>query len=183
VVFADGWGSDKDSPRNRTVAEALQPLGFAAFLFDFTGHGESEGTTADSTLEQQVDDLAAALDTLDGIDDVDHGRIGVVGASSGAAVAVLGAARDARIRVLVLRSANLAGAEAAVARVKVPVLVVLGEHDDPMRIAVTAVLDRFVGPRALEIVPGGDHLFRDAVALARATAVTVAASDPSRPTT
>jgi len=138
-------GRRQDSPGILTVAEALRALGFVAFLFDLTGHGESEGTTDDSTLEQQVDDLGAALSSLDGIDDVAHGRIGVVGASSGAAVAVLGAAHDARIRVLVLRSANLAGAEAP----------------------------RFGGPRALEVVPGGDHLFRDAVALARAATATV----------
>jgi putative phosphoribosyl transferase len=174
VVFAHGSGSGKDSPRNLPVAEALRARGFAALLFDFTGHGDSEGTMRDSTLEQQVDDLTAALNALNGIDDVDQERIGVVGASSGAAVAVLGAARDARIRVLVLRSANLAGAEGAVVRVKVPVLLVVGEHDEPIRSAVGAVLDRFGGKRVLEVVPGGDHLFRDAAALARATEVTVA---------
>jgi putative phosphoribosyl transferase len=174
VVFAHGSGSDRNSPRNVAAAEALRARGFAAFLFDFTGHGESEGTMHDSTLQQQVGDLTAALDTLNGIDDVDRDRIGVVGASSGAAVAVLGAARDARIRALVLRSANFTGAEAAVGRVKVPTLLVVGEHDEPIRAAVGAVLDRFGGRRALEVVPGGDHLFRDAAALARATEVTVA---------
>jgi putative phosphoribosyl transferase len=174
VVFAHGWGSDKDSQRNWTVAEALRSLGFAAFLFDFTGYGDSEGTRDDSTFDQQVDDLAAALDTLEGFDDVDHGRIGVVGESSGAAVAVLGAARDARIRALVLRSADLAGAEGAMARVKVPVLLVVGEHDAPTRRAIEALLDRFGGRRVLEIVPGGDHLFQDGAALTSATAATIA---------
>ena len=174
VVFAHGRGSGKDSPRNRAVAEALRALGYAALLFDFTGHGESEGTEADSTQAQQVDDLGAALDALEGFDEVDAGRIGVVGASSGAAVALLRAASDRRIRELALRSPNPSGAEAAVARVTVPALLVIGERDAPIRDACEPLLGRFGGPRRLEIVPGGDHLFEEPAALARATAATVA---------
>jgi predicted phosphoribosyltransferase/dienelactone hydrolase len=174
VVFAHGWGSSQDSPRNRAVAEALRRLGFAAFLFDFTGHGGSGGTPEDSTQAQQVADLAAALDVLEGLEVVDRHRLGVVGASSGAAVAVLSAIRDPRIRVLVLRSPNLTGAEGAVPRVSVPTLLVVGEHDEPIRTAIGPLLSRFGGPWALEIIPGGDHLFDDPAALTRATAVTVA---------
>ena len=174
VVFAHGWGSSKESPRNRAVAEALRRLGFAAFLFDFTGHGESEGTREDSTPEQQVNDLAAALNALEGFEEVDRHRLGVVGASSGGAVAVRGAARDPRIRVLVLRSPNLAGAEDAVPRVRVPALLVVGEHDEPIRASLGPLFGRFGGPRALEIIPGGNHLFDDPAALTRATAATVA---------
>jgi putative phosphoribosyl transferase len=174
VVFAHGWGSSKDSPRNVAVTEGLREQGFAAFLFDFTGHGDSEGTPEDSTPEQQVADLAAALDTLEKVADLDGHRLGVVGASSGAAVAVLAAARDARIRALALRSPNLAGAEASVSGVRVPTLLVVGEHDKSIRAALEPLLGRFGGPRTLEIVPGGDHLFADPAARARATAATVA---------
>ncbi len=174
VVFAHGWGSGKDSPRNTAVAEALRRLGFAAFLLDFTGHGESEGEPEDSTQEQQVDDLAAALGALEGLDEIDGRRLGVVGASSGAAVAVLAAGRDTRIRALVLRSPNLTGVEGAVSRVRVPALLVVGEHDAPIRAALAPVVGHFGGPRALEVVPGGDHLFEDPAALACATAATVA---------
>ena len=174
VIFAHGLGSGKDSPRNRAVAEALRALGFAAFLFDFTGHGESEGTPEESTQAQQVDDLAAALDTVEGMDEADARRIAVAGASSGAAVALLQAARDSRIRALVLRSPDPTGAEDAVARVTAPTLLVVGEHDAPIRDAVEPLVGRFAGPRKLEIVPGGDHLFEDPAALARATAATAA---------
>jgi cephalosporin-C deacetylase-like acetyl esterase len=172
VVFAHGWGSGKDSPRNVAVAEALRDRGVATFLFDFTGHGESEGTPEDATPEQEVHDLAAALDALQKLDDVDARRIGVTGASSGAAVAVLTAARDARIRLLALRSPNLSGAEAAVPAVRVPTLLVVGEHDAPTRAAIGPLLGRFGGPCALETIPGGDRLFQDPAALARATAAT-----------
>jgi predicted phosphoribosyltransferase/dienelactone hydrolase len=174
VVFAHGWGSGKDSPRNVAAAEALRDRGFAAFLFDFTGHGESEGTPDDSTADQQTHDLAAALDTLGKLDDIDARRIGVTGASSGAAAAVRATARDARIRALALRSPNLSGAEAAVPGVRVPTLLVVGEHDEAIRAVLDPVIGRFAGTTTLEIVPGGDHLFSDPAARTRATEATVA---------
>ena len=173
VVFAHGWGSGKDSPRNRAVAHALRAEGFAAFLFDFTGHGDSGGTLEESTPAQQVDDLGAALDLLEALGDVDGGRMGVVGASSGAAVALLRAAEDARIRALVLRSANPEGAEAAAPRVKAPALLIVGEHDAPIRILNEELLRHLGGPRRLEVVPAGDHLFAEPAALRQASALTV----------
>jgi len=174
VVVAHGWGSSKESPRNVAVAEALRDRGVAAFLFDFTGHGDSEGRPEDSTQEQQVHDLCAALDTLEKVDDVDTRGVAVMGASAGAAVAVLAAARDARISALALRSPNLTGAEASVSGVRVPTLLVVGEHDESIRDALVPLRGRFGGPTTLEVVAGGDHLFEDPGARARATAVTVA---------
>ncbi|MBI3031228.1 MAG: alpha/beta fold hydrolase [Candidatus Rokubacteria bacterium] len=173
VVFAHGWGSGKDSPRNRAVAEALRAEGFAAFLFDFTGHGDSGGTLDESIPAQQVDDLGAALNLLEALGEVDGSRLGVVGASSGAAVALLRAAEDARIRALVLRSANPEGAEGATPQVKVPTLLIVGERDAPIRAVNEALLPRLGGPRRLEVVPAGDHLFEEPTALRQAGALTV----------
>ena len=174
VVFAHGWGSGKDSPRNRAVAEELQAAGHAAFLFDFTGHGESEGTDEESTLAQQVDDLGAALDVLATLDEVDSSHIGVAGSSSGAAVALVRAADDPRILALALRSANPAGAEAAASRVAAPTLLVVGEHDEPIRAANEGLVERLGGPRRLVVVADGDHLFETPESLRIATRETVA---------
>jgi putative phosphoribosyl transferase len=173
AVFAHGWGSGKGSPRNRAVAEALLAAGFAALLFDFTGHGESEGSPDESTLGQQVEDLGAALDAVETFDDVDAGRIGVVGASSGAAVAIMRAATDARVRALVLRSPNPEGAEWAIPRVTAPTLLVVGEHDEPIRILNEELAVRFGGRCQMAVVPKGDHLFGDPWALDRAATLTV----------
>lgn len=51
---------------------------------------------------------------------------------------------------------------------------VASEHDTLIRAALAPLLDRFGGPRVVEVVPGGDHLFADPAARARATAATVA---------
>jgi predicted phosphoribosyltransferase/dienelactone hydrolase len=173
VTFAHGWGSSKASPRNRAVAESLRAAGLATFLFDFTGHGESEGSQEESTLAQQADDLRAALDVLRAMDDIDARRLGVVGASSGGAAALRFAAGDPRVRALVLRSANPAGAEESAYRIRVPTLLVVGDQDVVTRAANEELLPRLAGVRQLEVVPRGDHLFTDAGALARATEVTV----------
>ncbi len=172
VAFAHGWGSDKASPRNRPVAAGLVAAGVAALLFDFTGHGESEGTAEESTLAQQAADLRAALDTLARESDVDASRLAVVGASSGAAVALRLAAGDARITALALRSPNVEGAEDVAVRVRVPVLLVVGERDAPTRAMCEALRPR-LGDARLEIVRGGDHLFEDPEALAHASALIV----------
>jgi putative phosphoribosyl transferase len=174
VVFCHGWGSGKDSPRNTAVAEALRAEGFATFLFDFTGHGESEGAVEESTPGQQDDDLRAALDVLKTAGGIDPERIGVAGASSGAAVALTRAAVDSRIRALALRSANPEGADAAASKVTVPTLLVVGEYDAPIRDANEALLRRLRGPRRHAVVPGGDHLFEDPRALREAIRLMVA---------
>lgn len=174
VVFAHGWGSGQASPRNRIVAEELVTGGFASLLFDFTGDGDSEGTATDSTLDQQVDDLGAAIGLLEALDEVDSSRVGVMGASSGGAVALLRAARDPRIRALVLRSANPAGAEEAVSAVKIPTMLIVGENDEPIRTANEMLLAGLSGPARLEIVSGGDHLFNDPEALRQAARLTTA---------
>jgi putative phosphoribosyl transferase len=176
VVVAHGWQSGKASPRNWATAEELRAAGFAVLLLDFTGHGESEGTLEESTPGQQADDLGAALDTLGALDEVDGSRIGVVGANSGAAAALRQAARDSRIRALVLRSAapeDAGGADEILSRVTVPTLLVVGENDWPTRHANERLLARLGGPRQLAVVPHADHLFAHPAAFREAIALTV----------
>lgn len=167
VIFAHGRGSNKASPRDRVVAEALCAAGLAAFLFDFTGHGDSEGSAEGSTLAQQTDDLRAALDVLATLDEIDARRMGVAAAGSGAAAALRLAASEPRIRALALRSAD-PGAEAAAARVHVPTLLVVGELDAAGRAINEELLPRLAGPRRLEIIPATNHLFEAPGAMARA---------------
>jgi dienelactone hydrolase len=173
VVFAHGWGSGKASPRNRAAAEALVAEGIASFLFDFTGHGESEGTKEESTQAQQIDDLRAAISALEDFDEIDTTRLGLMGASSGALLALLLAAESQKIRALVLRSGNLDGAEDVAPRARVPTLLVVGEDDKATRVSNEALVGRLGGPRRLEVVPGGSHLFENPEALRRAITLAV----------
>lgn len=173
VVFAHDRERDADAARNWTTADELCAAGFAAFLFDFTGHGESEGVPEDSTSVPQADDLGVALDTLESLDEVDAGRVGVVGSGSGAAAALRRAAEDGRIRALVLRGPTLEGADTPVPGA-VPTLVLVGEADTPGRRAGEALLARLGGPRRLEVVPGADARLGNPEALREASRSAVA---------
>ena len=99
VVIGHGVTANKDrewaTELARCLEERLAPNGVAALRFSFSGNGESEGDFRDSTVSKEVADLGCVLDALDGR------AIAYAGHSMGAAVGVLAAALDARIRWLV----------------------------------------------------------------------------------
>ncbi len=78
------------------VAEGLAARGWPCLRISFAGNGESDGRFEDSCITKQVDDLKAVLDSVP-----DYVRIAYVGHSMGAALGVLTAAGDLRIRALV----------------------------------------------------------------------------------
>ncbi len=95
--------------------------------------------------------------------------IGLFGASTGAAAALVAAAElpAGAVRTVVLRGGRPDLAQEALARVPCPVLLIVGGHDD-------VVLDLNEQARALMkcetelvIVPGATHLFEEAGALER----------------
>jgi pimeloyl-ACP methyl ester carboxylesterase len=157
VVFAHGWGGDKSSAANRATARALLDARIAAFLFDFTGHGESEGTEVDCTPAQRLDDLRSALDVLQFFDEIDTARAGIVGAGSAADVVLRLAAQRPRLQALALRSPQL-GSDGDTARLlTLPVQLLAGEFDAPARAASQRLVAALGGPTKLEVVGGRDE--------------------------
>jgi pimeloyl-ACP methyl ester carboxylesterase len=69
-------------------------------LMDLRGHGDSGGWECTYGL-RETGDLSAVLDRLAARKDVDAKKIGVLGSSLGAAIALLTAARDGRIAAVV----------------------------------------------------------------------------------
>jgi len=96
VILGHGVTGDKDRPLLLAVAEGLAARGWPCLRISFSGNGKSEGRFEESTITKEVEDLAAVLATVP-----DEVRIAYAGHSMGAAVGVLSAARDPRIRVLV----------------------------------------------------------------------------------
>src|SRR5258707_11188456 len=92
-----GFGSNKDGGGGTAVAKMLAGLGYAALRFDFRGCGESEGERGRVICMEQVRDTGNALSFLATRSDIDAKRIGVVGLSFGAAVAVYAAGVDRRV--------------------------------------------------------------------------------------
>jgi pimeloyl-ACP methyl ester carboxylesterase len=101
VVLAHGSGAD------RTQLEGdmriLARDGFGVLAFDWPGHGESAGEVRLGRNEVRA--LRDAVDFVARKDDVHNAHIGVLGASIGAAIAVVAAAEDPRVRAVVAAGA------------------------------------------------------------------------------
>ena len=95
VVLGHGVTGNKDRPFVVTLAEELAKAGLSTLRFSFSGNGASGGRFVDSNISKEVEDLGSV------IDDLGNARIGYIGHSMGAAVGVLRAARDPRIKFLV----------------------------------------------------------------------------------
>jgi pimeloyl-ACP methyl ester carboxylesterase len=103
VVFAHGSGSSRHSPRNTAVAQALNSRGFATLLFDLLTPPE-EADRANvfdiSLLAERLVDAVRWLDGQGGL--IAELPIGLFGASTGAAAALVAAARlPARVGAVV----------------------------------------------------------------------------------
>jgi signal peptidase I len=85
------------------VARLYRDRGYGALLFDFAGHGQSEGNQVTYGVREQRD-LAAALDYLRGRGDVAMRGVGVMGYSLGAITAILAAPTTPDLHVFVLES-------------------------------------------------------------------------------
>ena len=79
----------------------LEGFGYAALRFDFRCCGESEGARGQVRCFDQVADAKNALTFLAQRDEVDPARIGVIGHSFGAAVAVYAAGVDGRFACVI----------------------------------------------------------------------------------
>ncbi|MBL1065131.1 phosphoribosyltransferase family protein [Streptomyces sp. 7-21] len=166
VVFAHGSGSGRHSPRNHFVAEALNAAGLGTLLFDLL----TEEEAADRELVFDVGLLAGRLDEVTGWLRGrlgDGPRVGYFGASTGAAAALRAAAGAGEsIAAVVSRGGrpDLAG-EGMLGAVTAPVLLVVGELDEPVRGYNEAALRELGGTSRLAVVPGATHLFEEPGAL------------------
>jgi alpha-beta hydrolase superfamily lysophospholipase len=118
VVLAPGSGPvDRDAvvagiPLFTQLAGDLAERGFLVLRYDKRGVGQSGGRTETATLQDYADDLVAVTRWMSNRDDVDRRRLAVVGHSEGGAVSMLAAAKEDRIKALVLAAAaGTTGAE------------------------------------------------------------------------
>ncbi|MBV8168482.1 MAG: alpha/beta hydrolase [Alphaproteobacteria bacterium] len=92
-----GFGSNKDGGVSKAVAELLSGFGYVTLRFDMRGCGDSAGERGRVICLEQVADTRAARAWLAARPEVDPARIGVIGNSFGAAVAVYTAAVEPRL--------------------------------------------------------------------------------------
>ena len=161
VVFAHGSGSSRHSPRNMAVAKALNSQGFATLLFDLLTQREEadRANVFDISLlaERLVDAVQWLGSQAQSIADL---PIGLFGASTGAAAALVAAARrPERICAVVSRGGRPDLAGDALPMVRAPALLIVGGDDYGVIELNEEALRQLPAPKALEIVPGATHLF------------------------
>lgn len=170
VLFAHGSGSGRHSPRNRFVAWTLQCAGFGTLLFDLLTRQEEIEDTADGHLRFDVELLARRL-TAAAVWSAAQPRtaglkIGIFGSSTGAAAALLAAAKLGHgVSAIVCRGGRLDLASEALPEVVAPTLLIVGERDDSVLDLNRAALARLACEKQLEIVPNATHLFEEPNAL------------------
>jgi dienelactone hydrolase len=166
VIFAHGSGSSRHSRRNRAVAARLQEDGLGTLLLDLLT-AEEEAIDRDTAelrfdIELLTDRVVAAVDWAGGDVRTSGLRIGLFGASTGAAAALAAAAaRPDAVRAIVSRGGRPDLAGRALRRVKAPTLLIVGGADHQVLGLNRLAADQLACERHLEVVPGATHLFEE----------------------
>lgn len=170
VLFAHGSGSSRHSPRNRMVAERLREAALGTLLVDLLT--EEEDARDRITAEHRFDiallgeRLAAALDWLGEEETTRELPVVLFGASTGAAAALVAAARrPERVLTVVSRGGRPDLAGDALKAVRAPVLLLVGGRDTEVLRLNEEAARALGGPHTLHVVPGATHLFEEPGAL------------------
>jgi putative phosphoribosyl transferase len=166
VAFAHGSGSSRLSPRNRMVAESLNDADFGTLLFDLLTSAEQQIDEWTGHLRFDVGLLGARLiDAVDWLTQSERTRelpIGLFGASTGAAGALVAAAeRPEAVRAVVSRGGRPDLAGDALRSVMAPTLLIVGGNDTVVIDLNREAAHSLKGPHRLEVVPGASHLFEE----------------------
>jgi putative phosphoribosyl transferase len=178
VVFAHGTGSSRFSPRNRSVAQVLRDDGFATLLLDLLTESEEQVDLRTRELRFDVgllaDRVLSALDRMRQHEAVRRLPVGLFGASTGAAAALIAAAGDESVRAVVSRGGRPDLAGDALHDVAAPTLMIVGGRDPRILEANRQASRELAAPHHIEVIPGATHLFEEPGALERVAALAAA---------
>jgi len=174
VIICHGYKSSKDSPlTQKAFSRKLIERGISVYRFDFTGHGESEGSISKITPLDAYDDLVCA------VKNIGEGRFALYGSSFGGFTAILYATQYS---VLALALKAPVSDYAVTARIvspareqfiqntkdidlyekakniKCPTLIMHGDKDDVVPITQSQKLIAALKcEKKLEVIVGADH--------------------------
>ncbi|NGN64577.1 hydrolase [Streptomyces sp. A7024] len=168
VLFAHGTGSSRLSPRNQAVAAHLNQAGLGTLLLDLLTAAEDLQDARSGEHRFDVDllgrRLTGAADWL--AERTTHLPVGLFGASTGAAAALMTAAeRPEIVRAVVSRGGRPDLAEKWLPGVRAPVLLLVGEHDDSVLELNRLAAEALTAPAELLVIPKATHLFPEPGAL------------------
>jgi putative phosphoribosyl transferase len=176
VVFAHGSGSSRQSPRNRFVADTLTSVGLATLLFDLLTPDEEAIDLRTGALRFDIsllaDRLTGAVAWVKAQPITQALRVGLFGASTGAAAALIAAARRPDIvGAVVSRGGRPDLAGEALSGVQGPTLLIVGGRDTVVIELNRQASELMRAEHQLAIVPGATHLFEEPGTLAHVAAL------------
>jgi putative phosphoribosyl transferase len=156
VLFAHGSGSSRFSPRNRAVADVLHAAGLGTLLLDLL----PEEGVVDRRFDIEL--LGARMTAAVEWAEARALPVGLFGASTGAAAALVAAAeRPDAVRSVVSRGGRPDLAGEALPRVRAPTLLIVGGNDPVVLGLNREAMERLEAEARLEVVPGATHLFEE----------------------
>ncbi|MBI3802135.1 MAG: phosphoribosyltransferase [Nitrospirae bacterium] len=170
ILFAHGSGSSRFNPRNLQVADHLYRAGLATLLFDLLTAREEQLDQTTAALRFNIgllsERLVGVTDWVSENEETRMLRVGYFGASTGAAAALISAARRPdRIGAIVSRGGRPDLAGPALAQVRAPTLLIVGEEDRLVIDLNRDALARLKVEKELRILPGVSPLFEEPGAL------------------
>lgn len=169
VVFAHGSGSSRLSPRNRAVADFVRTGGFTTVLADLLTSEEESTDVRTREYRFDIDMLAERVEgVVEWVRDRNSLPIGLFGASTGAAAALIAAASlPSDVSAVVSRGGRPDLAGDALSRVEAPTLLIVGGRDHQVLDLNQAAAAQMTAPTLIEVVLGATHLFEEPGALER----------------
>jgi putative phosphoribosyl transferase len=168
VVFAHGSGSSRLSPRNRFVATGLNEAGLGTLLFDLLTPQEASDRANVFDIGLLADRLAMAVEWLARQPETRDLPVGLFGASTGAAAALVAETRLGRpVAAIVSRGGRPDLAGPALDKVRAPTLLIVGSEDHGVIELNREAFARLACEKEMMLVEGATHLFEEPGTLER----------------
>jgi len=166
VLFAHGSGSGRFSPRNQLVAQCLVEAGLGTLLIDLLTEEEAEDREKVFDIDLLAGRLQLAADWLRWDPETATLPLGLFGASTGAAAALLAALRQPEtVAAVVSRGGRPDLLMDELSEVETPTLLIVGGNDDVVLQLNKKALGFLRCPKKLAVIPGATHLFPEPGAL------------------
>jgi putative phosphoribosyl transferase len=166
IIFAHGSGSSRFSPRNQYVAKEFNKAGMGSLLFDLLTPGEEEEDELTGQYRFNISLLSQRLvsvtDWLQNDPQTARLKLGYFGASTGAAAALIAAAKLTRyVSAVVSRGGRPDLAGQYLPDVKAPTLLLVGGDDEEVIELNRQAQSQMTNINKLVIIPGATHLFEE----------------------
>ncbi len=166
VLFAHGSGSSRFSPRNQHVAKFFNAQKIGTLLFDLLTNEEDQEDIETAEYRFNINLLAerliGATEWLNKDPDTKNIVFGYFGASTGAAAALIAAAKLPNdIAAVVSRGGRPDLAANYLPRVVAPTLLLVGGLDTVVIELNRQAMEQMSAEKKLVIIPGATHLFEE----------------------